>query len=341
MRITSKCAKVKQRFAFCAFTNQTLMGGTGMSHKFYHLMLLCMSPSLFINCVGAVGNGTQKENHGAKVASFVLEASPDRPLFLEQCFDEPRTIDDALCKAMPNDGDCDEISLDIKNETEACAECKRKGSNDRSCVALDDFVELKPFFEKGSHLRALPYRPLYFRDCIDKYGDFALCNAMPNFNDLTAMKLEIYEDNSVCAASPHKSFSETCGGLNEGIPIVCESGPEKGCHRCKDLFGDSVFDTCSREGQCFMMEMGLIALILAPQLIRGGVTGSPTDKTNGKNPPIDSGGNQDQPNPKKGENVIILSQPTGTNYVPSGGESEPFLNDLFKLLTKFGKSFRP
>jgi hypothetical protein len=96
-------------------------------------------------------------------------------------------------------------------------------------------------------LKADSLKALKAPACVAIYGEKG-CSPYPNPHDCDSLSISIRRDGRTCAVciARGKVQRQFCGGMAEGIPIVCHAREDLSCQQCLDLYGNTVHDTCNR-----------------------------------------------------------------------------------------------
>jgi hypothetical protein len=101
-------------------------------------------------------------------------------------------------------------------------------------------------------LKADSLRALKAPACVAVYGEKE-CSPYPNLHDCDSLGISIRRDGRTCATCVVRGEVERqlCGGMAEGIPIVCQARRDLSCQQCLDLYGNTVHDSCNRGAALF------------------------------------------------------------------------------------------
>jgi len=172
-------------------------------------------------------------------------------------------------------------------------------------------------------LRADALGALQATACLALYGAQG-CSPYPNPLECQAMSVAIQRDGRTCAQCVGRAGErrEVCGGIAEGIPVVCHATPDLSCRQCVDVYGNTVHDSCSRGAQLFRSNQSGWQ-----QLPNGaGVLVEPDDGSGSSTPGGSSGstpgGSPPSSPPPPGAGASPPSSPTP----PGGGENKCDVN---------------
>lgn len=87
--------------------------------------------------------------------------------------------------------------------------------------------------------------------CMKLYGEMG-CSPYPNPLECEQMLIRVKRDGRTCAECRTGSEVKTiCGGVAQGIPLVCSASPDLSCQECVDIYNNTLFDTCNRNAQFY------------------------------------------------------------------------------------------
>lgn len=98
-------------------------------------------------------------------------------------------------------------------------------------------------------LRADTLGALQATACLPTYGESG-CSRYPNPLECDTMKITVRRDGQTCAVcTTNGQRLQVCGGITDGLPVVCHATEDLACQQCADVYGNTVVDTCNRNTQ--------------------------------------------------------------------------------------------
>jgi len=162
--------------------------------------------------------------------------------------------------------------------------------------------------------------------CVAQFGVNG-CSRYPNPMECRTLRVSILGDGRTCglcnlAGGKPRLF---CGGVSDGIPVVCKASRDLQCQRCTDVYGNALVDNCDPD--------------VVPFRAGGPGGGFPTPLPDDNSPPETGSAPGGAPAPKGCDagmeyarrlNAIIQSEGLKMTYAPSQtGAVGGFLSGMF------------
>lgn len=114
-------------------------------------------------------------------------------------------------------------------------------------VMNDPRAEVAQLELKVDHLGAL-----LAVDCVAAHGEHG-CSRYPNPGECDVLTVSVRADGRTCGTcrTGGEVIDSGCGGVADGIPILCHATPDLACQQCVDIYGNTIFDSCNRGAQLF------------------------------------------------------------------------------------------
>jgi hypothetical protein len=90
-------------------------------------------------------------------------------------------------------------------------------------------------------------RSLTFETCLKLKGE-RKCNALPNPQNFEQLIVHVWDNGRMTGTAQRNG---TTVHLAQDLPLQCHLSKENHCLKCQDLFQETIFDTCSRQAQCY------------------------------------------------------------------------------------------
>lgn len=110
---------------------------------------------------------------------------------------------------------------------------------------------------KKIQLQTDEFRSLQVTECIEMYGEKA-CSKLPNPLECDSMAVSVMGDGRTCGTCnvDGQVKVRACGNVGDGIPISCIASPDGACHKCSDIYGNLVVDSCNRNSALYRARDG-------------------------------------------------------------------------------------
>ena len=187
------------------------------------------------------------------------------------------------------------------------------------------------------HLYADNLGALLSTECVQMHKEDG-CSRYPNPNECESLEITVKGDGRTLAVCKNggKVTNEFYGGVADGLPILCHATKDALCQQCVDIYGNNVFDNCTRGAALYRARGGGWGNGLPEG---SGWLGTPGDKTTPpgttppttppKDPPKDKTNPPDKTTPPSG---------SGNKCDPKEARKK-FAEEINKILKKEGLSF--
>ena len=197
------------------------------------------------------------------------------------------------------------------------------------------------------HLYADNLGALLATECVQMHKEDG-CSRYPNPNECDVMEIVVKGDGSTRAVCKNKGkvTTEFKGGVADGLPILCHATKDALCQQCVDIYGNNVYDNCTRGAAMFRARGGGWGNGLPEG---SGWLGTPGDNSTppGNTTPPGNNGNPPTDPPKKEDPPKDKTNPPETPTPPagSGNKCDPkearkkYAEELNKILKQEGLGF--